>query len=963
MALRIKLKNSVVQDRVPTTSDLPEVGELAVNANINSIGGFMRASDNSVVKIFGPGSLSTPTASTTVSGISELATNSETTTGTATDRVVTPAGLNAVTVAERSTSNSTYLALAGGTLTGVLTATAGSNSAPSIHFGDSDSGIFGGTNTVSLTAGGTTRLTADTGVSVVGTLAVTGAITSTSDLTIAQKLIHAGDTDTFLELLTDTICFDTAGSEAIRVDSSQRLLVGTSSSRTVGSRTPSFQIEGSNNGRTSLSVTRNSADNAGSSLVLAKSRGTSNGSSTIINDDDQLGVIRFIGADGTDVNTQAAQIAAFVDGTPGSNDMPGRLIFSTTADGAASPTTRLTIDSAGTSTFAGNIVGTGDLTIDTNTLHVDSSNNRVGIGTTSPSVKTQISVADTTAYSASTISANQFQLSITNTGANGVAGILLATEPSSGNGGHCGIRALSTGSGDSALTFSTRGGSTQAERMRIDSSGRVGINESALSSFNSIGDDLVISQASGSAGITIRSGTSNTGVLAFTDGANTSFRGDVRYDHNGDYMRFSTNGDERMRIDSSGDVGIGTTDPGTKLDVAGDIRVKSSGVYKAAHNGSASAPLYTVNDSDTGMFRGANANELSFSTGGSNAMIIDSSQQVGIGTTSPAVPLDVHGANETTFDHVGTIRLSGTDAYNSGNAGSGINFNGKFTSGGLSTTFAQISGIKENTSDEGFDGALTFGVRSDASGQGVNIERMRIDSSGNVGIGTTSPNSRLNLNIGGDQNWLQIDKSRAANEAMLQLIHSAGNRHAAIRYANADDAWKVGIDGTEAFVFANGATSTGDGTTRLQITSAGVVEYAVGSSALFQRNTGGTNTTAILFNSAGSQVGKIFFNNTDTFYSTGSSDRTLKKNFENWTETILTSFQNLNPQKFNFLQEEDTDAKHKGFIAQDLADQFPEAFPIDPETDKYGFNPSGMVVYLMKAIQELEAKVAALEAA
>ena len=62
MALRIKLKNSVVQDRVPTTSDLPEVGELAVNANINSIGGFMRASDNSVVKIFGPGSLSTPTA-------------------------------------------------------------------------------------------------------------------------------------------------------------------------------------------------------------------------------------------------------------------------------------------------------------------------------------------------------------------------------------------------------------------------------------------------------------------------------------------------------------------------------------------------------------------------------------------------------------------------------------------------------------------------------------------------------------------------------------------------------------------------------------------------------------------------------------------------------------------------------------------------------------------------------------
>ena len=131
----------------------------------------------------------------------------------------------------------------------------------------------------------------------------------------------------------------------------------------------------------------------------------------------------------------------------------------------------------------------------------------------------------------------------------------------------------------------------------------------------------------------------------------------------------------------------------------------------------------------------------------------------------------------------------------------------------------------------------------------------------------------------------------------------------------------------------------------------------------YDRATGGTNTTAVMFRSAGSQVGKIIFNNTSTLYQSGSSDRTLKKNFENWTETILTSFKNLNPQKFNYIQEEDTDSKHKGYIAQDLADKFPEAYPKDPETDKYGFNPSGMVVYLMKAIQELEAEVAALKAA
>ena len=159
MAIKITLKNSVVQDSVPTTTHLPAVGELALNANINSLGIYMRASDNTIVKMAGPGSLTTPAASTTVAGISEYATNTETTTGTSTTRSVTPAGLAAVTSAERSTSNSTYLALAGGTLAGVLQATAGSNSAPAIHFGDSDSGIYGGTNTVSLAAGGVQGLT------------------------------------------------------------------------------------------------------------------------------------------------------------------------------------------------------------------------------------------------------------------------------------------------------------------------------------------------------------------------------------------------------------------------------------------------------------------------------------------------------------------------------------------------------------------------------------------------------------------------------------------------------------------------------------------------------------------------------------------------------------------------------------------------------------------------------------
>ena len=76
----------------------------------------------------------------------------------------------------------------------------------------------------------------------------------------------------------------------------------------------------------------------------------------------------------------------------------------------------------------------------------------------------------------------------------------------------------------------------------------------------------------------------------------------------------------------------------------------------------------------------------------------------------------------------------------------------------------------------------------------------------------------------------------------------------------------------------------------------------------------------------------------------------------------MSLFKNLKPQKFNFIIEDDGAEKTKGYIAQDLVDSFPEAYPKNSE-DKYMFAPQGMVVYLMKAIQELEAKVAALESA
>jgi hypothetical protein len=65
-----------------------------------------------------------------------------------------------------------------------------------------------------------------------------------------------------------------------------------------------------------------------------------------VDNNDALGYVEFIGADGTNF-IQSALIAAHVDGTPGSNDMPGRIVLSTTSDGASSPTERMRITSGG----------------------------------------------------------------------------------------------------------------------------------------------------------------------------------------------------------------------------------------------------------------------------------------------------------------------------------------------------------------------------------------------------------------------------------------------------------------------------------------------------------------------------------------------------------------------------------------------------------------------------------------
>jgi hypothetical protein len=156
-----------------------------------------------------------------------------------------------------------------------------------------------------------------------------------------------GDTNIQLRSEAQTV-FKIGNNEAARIDASRRLLVGTSTSVPVLSSATGAAVQVNSTAFGSYAQTwfYGANNEFAPVIMLAKSRNTTYGSYTVVQNNDQLGGLWFAGDDGTDLNQSGAKIEAFVDGTPGNNDMPGRLVFSTTADGASSPTEAMRITSS-----------------------------------------------------------------------------------------------------------------------------------------------------------------------------------------------------------------------------------------------------------------------------------------------------------------------------------------------------------------------------------------------------------------------------------------------------------------------------------------------------------------------------------------------------------------------------------------------------------------------------------------
>jgi len=187
-------------------------------------------------------------------------------------------------------------------------------------------------------------------------LVVIGVSTVAAGTTAAPSITPTGDSNTGIFFPSaDTIAIAKGGSEAARIDTSGRLLVGTSSSLNLDGFGSNLQVEA-----TTFAASQSIVRHGGPAAIrLGRSGGSSIGSTTLVASGDELGALRFIGADGSDFDSIAAQIVCEVDGTPGTNDMPGRLVFSTTADGASSPTERMRISANG-DVLVGNAADAGN---------------------------------------------------------------------------------------------------------------------------------------------------------------------------------------------------------------------------------------------------------------------------------------------------------------------------------------------------------------------------------------------------------------------------------------------------------------------------------------------------------------------------------------------------------------------------------------------------------------------------
>src|SRR3990167_7898454 len=378
----------------------------------------------------------------------------------------------------------------------------------------------------------------------------------------------------------------------------------------------------------------------------------------------------------------------------------------------------------------------------------------VGIGTTSPTFK--LDVAGSGYFSSSLFAGG----AITGTSTLNITGLATFVSASTTNVGSTGSAYFATSNGNVGIGTTGPVGKLDIITGAVTAVGALassGIHIGEAGDVNRIAEiSLGWSNGGANTNAPASLGFITTSATGQTKGALYFATRDVTTD---------TAPTERMRIQSNGNVGIGTTGPGTQLDIVNDggvadgIRVGNNRTNTTRKFGGLQVAHYTNSEEDLGLIWGDNntssndiyigggtssfnaATSINFYTAansttvtGTNRMVIDSGGNVGIGTTAPGELLEVNGSGDKGI----LIKSTGSGIFTIDGTRTGDNDVGQFNVKNSGTILGSIFVDRIDEDDSGR-------IRFRTTNVGTAGDRMIIAKDGNVGIGTTGPNSLLHL--------------------------------------------------------------------------------------------------------------------------------------------------------------------------------------------------------------------------
>ena len=560
----------------------------------------------------------------------------------------------------------------------------------------------------------------------------------------------------------------------------------------------------------------------------------------------------------------------------------------------------------------------------------------------------------------------------------------LYTKDSGGNVIKVGAQGGSTGTftdltATSSFTSPGIDDNATSTAITIDANENVGIGGAPVSGAR----QLMVKGAT-DARVDVRSGSdTNVGAIDFSDTSNTA-RGQFVYDHNDDSMQFATLSSERMRISSAGNVGIGTDAPAAQLEVKGSntsARFRGAGSQLINFNFSES-PSYAEMDV-------RNAGDFHIAKQGIKALTINTDGNVGINNTNPAYALSARANSDANIAEFRNIDGGDNHGLTIQDGAGSIDINAVYST---------------NVPD------LTFSTK--------NTERMRIDSSGYVGIGAAAPAQLLHLKDNDPALRLEDDEGGAARtydvgsvggnfvvknvsqatqpltildsgnvgigtaspSEKLAVVGSGAATSAYIYDGTGSTAARLTADGDNIDLSARGSASSnltfttgaGAGSEAVRIDSSGNLlvgrtasgggaddgHTLYGTGAIYSSLGGTASTNQYRFYRNGSIVGSINTSGTGTSYVETSDERVK----ENIVDAPAGNIDDIKVRSFDF--KNGSGHVTYGFIAQELHEVAPQAVAVgETDEDMWGVDYSKLVPMLVKEIQDLKAEVAALKGA